>query len=132
MEQSKCHVFIRVVEEGDVGAGVQLEANRTPAVRETSHNDQWLRQRVIRCSKPDPHPRWSPDSSQVLLQRSNQYFVAQLYGGSTFAEKGVVFVSANYRLGRFGFFAFPELTKENADGMVGNHGFIGLMLRLNT
>jgi len=35
-----------------------------------------------------------------------------VYDGSKFAEKGVVFISANYRLGRFGFFAFPELTKE--------------------
>lgn len=47
-----------------------------------------------------------------------------VYDGSKFAEKGVVFVSANYRLGRFGFFAFPELTKENSDGMVGNYGFM--------
>ena len=47
-----------------------------------------------------------------------------VYDGSKFAEKGVVFVSANYRLGHFGFFAFPELTKENADGMVGNYGFM--------
>ena len=47
-----------------------------------------------------------------------------VYDGSKFAEKGVVFVSANYRLGHFGFFAFPELTRENADGMVGNYGFM--------
>lgn len=47
-----------------------------------------------------------------------------VYSGSKFAEKGIVFVSANYRLGRFGFFAFPELTKEHADGMVGNYGFM--------
>ena len=47
-----------------------------------------------------------------------------VYDGSKFAEKGIVFVSANYRLGRFGFFAFPELTKEYADGMVGNYGFM--------
>lgn len=47
-----------------------------------------------------------------------------VYDGSKFAEKGIVFVSANYRLGRFGFFAFPELTKEDADGMVGNYGFM--------
>ena len=47
-----------------------------------------------------------------------------VYAGSKFAEKGVVFVSANYRLGRFGFFGFPELTKEDADGMLGNYGFM--------
>lgn len=48
----------------------------------------------------------------------------EVYAGTKFAEKGVVFVSANYRLGRFGFFAFPELTKKDADGMVGNYGFM--------
>ena len=47
-----------------------------------------------------------------------------VYDGSKFAEKGVVFVSANYRLGRFGFFGFPELTREDADGMLGNYGFM--------
>jgi para-nitrobenzyl esterase len=47
-----------------------------------------------------------------------------VYDGSKFAEKGIVFVSANYRLGRFGFFGFPALTKENADGMLGNYGFM--------
>lgn len=47
-----------------------------------------------------------------------------VYDGSRFAEKGIVFVSANYRLGRFGFFGFPELTKENVDGMLGNYGFM--------
>lgn len=47
-----------------------------------------------------------------------------VYDGSKFAAKGVVFVSANYRLGRFGFFAFPELTRENPDGMLGNYAFM--------
>ena len=47
-----------------------------------------------------------------------------VYDGSKFAEKGVILVSANYRVGRFGFFAFPELTHENADGMVGNYAFM--------
>jgi acetyl esterase/lipase len=36
----------------------------------------------------------------------------EVYDGSLFAEKGVVFVSFNYRLNRFGFFAFPALLKE--------------------
>ena len=35
-----------------------------------------------------------------------------VYDGSAFARKGVIMVSFNYRLGRFGFFAFPALTKE--------------------
>ncbi len=44
------------------------------------------------------------------------------YDGSHFAEKGVVFVSFNYRLGRFGFFAFPALLKES--GPVGNYALM--------
>src|SRR6516225_7634296 len=47
-----------------------------------------------------------------------------VYDGSQFAKKGVVFVSFNYRLGRFGFFAHPALTRENADGLLGNYGFL--------
>ncbi len=35
-----------------------------------------------------------------------------VYEGSKFAEKRVVFVSFNYRLNRFGFFAFPALLNE--------------------
>lgn len=38
------------------------------------------------------------------------------YSGAHLAQDGVVFVSFNYRVGRFGTFAFPQLTAENADG----------------
>jgi para-nitrobenzyl esterase len=44
------------------------------------------------------------------------------YDGSHLADKGVVFVSFNYRLGRFGFFAFPALQKEN--GRAGNYALM--------
>ena len=48
-----------------------------------------------------------------------------VYDGSSFAKKGIIMVSANYRLGRFGFFGFPELTKENKDnGLLGNYGYM--------
>src|SRR5487761_2336260 len=47
-----------------------------------------------------------------------------VYDGSKFAEKGVILVSANYRLGRFSFFGFPALAKADADGMLGNYGFM--------
>src|SRR5581483_6118807 len=42
--------------------------------------------------------------------------------GSKLAEKGVVVVSMNYRLGIFGFFAHPELTKESPQHASGNYG----------
>lgn len=48
----------------------------------------------------------------------------EVYDGSQFARRGLVFVSFNYRLGRFGFFAHPALTKESKDGMLGNYGYM--------
>jgi para-nitrobenzyl esterase len=47
-----------------------------------------------------------------------------VYDGSQFAKRGVVLVSFNYRLGRFGFFAHPALTKEDPTGLLGNYGFM--------
>ena len=47
------------------------------------------------------------------------------YSGAHMAQQGVMFVSFNYRLGRFGTFAFPQLTKENPDnGLLGNYNFM--------
>ncbi len=47
-----------------------------------------------------------------------------VYDGSHFARRGVVFVSFNYRLGRFGFFAHPALSKETPQGPLGNYGYL--------
>jgi para-nitrobenzyl esterase len=47
-----------------------------------------------------------------------------VYDGSAFAKRGVVFVSFNYRLGRFGFFAHPALAKESPDAPLGNYGYL--------
>jgi para-nitrobenzyl esterase len=47
-----------------------------------------------------------------------------VYDGSHFAQRGIVFVSLNYRLGRFGFFAHPALTKETPNGPLGNYGYL--------
>ncbi|MBX5462774.1 MAG: carboxylesterase family protein [Steroidobacteraceae bacterium] len=41
--------------------------------------------------------------------------------GDTFAAKGVVYVSFNYRLGSLGFLAHPELTKESPHKASGNY-----------
>lgn len=48
----------------------------------------------------------------------------EVYAGDRFAKQGVVFVSFNYRIGRFGFFAHPALTRENPQGPLGNYGFM--------
>ncbi len=47
-----------------------------------------------------------------------------VYDGTHFAEDGIVFVSLNYRLGRFGFFGFPALTAEDPNGLHGNYGYM--------
>jgi para-nitrobenzyl esterase len=48
-----------------------------------------------------------------------------VYSGEQFARHGVMFVSFNYRVGRFGFFAFPELTRQDPDhGLLANYGYM--------
>ncbi len=47
-----------------------------------------------------------------------------VYDGSQFAKRGVVLVSFNYRLGRFGFFAHPALSKEKPSEPHGNYGYM--------
>ncbi|MBA3973970.1 MAG: carboxylesterase [Candidatus Solibacter sp.] len=44
--------------------------------------------------------------------------------GVQFAKQGVVLVSINYRLGRFGFFAFPALSRERSDELKGNYAYM--------
>jgi para-nitrobenzyl esterase len=47
------------------------------------------------------------------------------YSGAELAKQGVLFISANYRVGRFGTFAHPALTRTNADaGLLGNYGYM--------
>jgi para-nitrobenzyl esterase len=46
-----------------------------------------------------------------------------VYDGSALARQGIVFVSANYRLGRFGFFAHPALISAQ-EGPVGNFAYM--------
>ena len=47
-----------------------------------------------------------------------------IYDGTQLAQKGVVFVSINYRLGIFGFFAHPELGEESEHSVSGNYGIL--------
>src|SRR5262247_4945849 len=44
------------------------------------------------------------------------------YDGESMAKKGIVAITVNYRLGVFGFFAHPELTKESPQHASGNYG----------
>ena len=44
--------------------------------------------------------------------------------GAQFARQGVLLVSMNYRLGRFGFFAFPALSRERPEETKGNYAYM--------
>ncbi|HKQ73087.1 MAG TPA: carboxylesterase family protein [Blastocatellia bacterium] len=44
------------------------------------------------------------------------------YDGASMAKNGIVAITVNYRLGVFGFFAHPELTKESPQRASGNYG----------
>lgn len=50
--------------------------------------------------------------------------IEALFNGETLARHGVVLVTANYRLGVFGFFAHPDLTKESSHHASGNYGLL--------
>jgi para-nitrobenzyl esterase len=46
------------------------------------------------------------------------------YDGESLAQKRIVTVTLNYRLGIFGFFSHPELTKESPNHASGNYGLL--------
>ena len=47
-----------------------------------------------------------------------------VYDGAELAKKGIIVVTANYRVGPLGFLAHPELTKESERGASGNYGLL--------
>src|SRR5690349_21060479 len=47
-----------------------------------------------------------------------------IFDGESLAKRGIVLVSANYRLGAFGFLAHPELTAESSHHASGNYGLM--------
>ena len=53
-----------------------------------------------------------------------------VYNGVNIAKEGVVFVSINYRLGIFGWFAHSELIEEDEEGSSGNYGLMDIIKSL--
>lgn len=47
-----------------------------------------------------------------------------IYDGVAMAKKGIIFITINYRLGPFGFFAHPTLSKESPHHSSGNYGIM--------
>ncbi|OWK30001.1 carboxylesterase/lipase family protein [Sphingomonas mucosissima] len=53
------------------------------------------------------------------------------YSGAELAKQGIMVVSFNYRLGRFGTFAHPQLTKSDPDaGLLANYGYMDQLAAL--
>lgn len=52
------------------------------------------------------------------------------FDGEAFARQGVILVTINYRVNAFGFFAHPELEKENPEGVSGNYGILDQIFAL--
>ncbi len=77
---------------------------------------------------------WSPaktetDRLPVLIYFHGGGFVTgdgseYRYDGESMARQGIVVVTVNYRLGIFGFFSHPELTRESPHNASGNYGFL--------
>ena len=68
---------------------------------------------------PKPVLVWIPGGGFVTDSAANP-----VMDGAGLARRGVVVVTFNYRLGRFGFFAHPDLTRESGEGPTGNWGFM--------
>ena len=75
-------------------------------------------------------PATSPDEAlPVLVYFYGGGFVAgdgsePRYDGASMAQKGIVAVTLNYRLGIFGFFAHPELSAASPEDASGNYGLL--------
>jgi len=54
-----------------------------------------------------------------------------IYDGEAIAKKGVVYLTINYRVGIFGFFSHPELSRESANHASGNYGLMDQIAALN-
>ena len=82
-------------------------------------------------------PRWpmhSPVPVMVWIHGGGNIAgsgVEPLFNGETLAHHGIVLVTINYRLGVFGFFSHPELTKESPHHASGNYGLLDQIMALH-
>ena len=78
-------------------------------------------------------PAKSPAAVMVWVHGGGNFAGASsepTFDGKNLARHGVLLVSFNYRLGVFGFFAHPELTKESPHHSSGNYGLLDQILAL--
>jgi para-nitrobenzyl esterase len=72
-----------------------------------------------RTGKPRPVMVWIHGGGFAMGAGSFSY-----YRGTALARRGVIVVTINYRLGPFGFFGHPLLSKESEHGVSGNYGLL--------
>ena len=75
-------------------------------------------------------PEWPVKSPRAVMVwfhgggNTEGWASTPFFWGTDFAKHGVVFVSAQYRLGVFGFFSHPELDAESPHHASGNYGLL--------
>lgn len=84
----------------------------------TSTSEDCLFLNIWAPSTPGPHPVLFWMHGGAFVQNSG---AQSKCAGSALAERGVVVVTINYRLGALGIFAHPALTAENPQGLLGNY-----------
>jgi para-nitrobenzyl esterase len=76
-----------------------------------------------------------PGGAPVMVYFASGGYVAgsasrERTAGDRYAERGVVFVAVNYRVGVFGFLAHPALTAESPHRSSGNYGALDILASL--
>jgi para-nitrobenzyl esterase len=80
---------------------------------------------VERPREPLPVMVWIHGGGFVMGSSSQP-----MLDGGALASRGVIVVTFNYRLGRFGFFAHPVLSAAQRDELLGNYGLMDQMAAL--
>jgi para-nitrobenzyl esterase len=100
------------IKEGDV---------TQPLATDAKHSEDCLYLNVYRTAaagdKPLPVMVWIYGGGLVTGGSS-------MYPGEGLARQGIIVVTVNYRLGRFGFFAHPALANEASDDLRSNYGYM--------
>ncbi len=84
---------------------------------------------------------WTPESASPESKLPVMFWIhggAFMHGsgsekefdGEGFAQRDVILVTINYRVNAFGFFAHPDLERENPEGVSGNYGILDQIFAL--